>query len=407
MTAPAAPQRPQEAARRMTRVHAPRARTVPLEDQISARRAAITRAPGNYIRHRTVLLALAARVRESSPGSSRAALRVYLAPIRQALHEARTANAAWLIQEARKAAERARALELDAQARAALPTDPAAARRTGQQLAHAPSGTLRQLATNRRRLIQLAWNARRDGDAHTYQELRRSLDRVTRRLRAATPAARRLTPQERTEHARLRATPTPQLDREAAQRIQRDATQDARAAQRQERDTRARAVNALAHALHGVHSGARDWDTLPTRPTTLPASAPSRESRGTPGTSGPARLEIRVPGEPLTLHLYRSDYEALLDLWGYGTVTRALTLTQQLRGAIPSAIREAEQLMMAAARHPNLARALHTYLTGPFGDVYVPHKASGTQQLGSNRSGDLREALDQIYAACKISVHSM
>ena len=76
-----------------------------------------------------------------------------------------------------------------------------------------------------------------------------------------------------------------------------------------------------------------------------------------------------------------------------------MSSTQQLRGAVPSAIREAEQLMMAAARHPNLARALHTYLTGPFGDVYVPHKASGSQQLGSNRSGDLREALDQIYAA--------
>ncbi|WP_155300943.1 hypothetical protein [Deinococcus kurensis] len=390
----------------MTRAHAPRARMVPLEDQITARRAAIARTPGNYIRHRTVLLGLATRVREASQGSSRAALRVFLAPIRQAMREARTANAEWLIREAVKAAARARELEQDAQARAALPTDPAAARRAGQQLA-APTGTLRQLTANRRRLIQLAWNARRDGDAHTYQELRRALDRVTRRLRAADPAARRLTPQERTEHARLRATPTPQLDREAAQRIQRDATQDQRAAQRQARDTRLRAINALAHALHGVHSGARDWQTIDTRPSTLPAGTPTGEGRGTPGASGPARLEIRVPGEPLTLHLYRADYEQLLDLWGYGTVRHALALTQQLRGAVPSAIREAEQLMMAAARHPNLARALHTYLTGPFGDVYVPHKASGSQQLGSNRSGDLREALDQLYAACKLTVHSM
>ena len=156
-----------------------------------------------------------------------------------------------------------------------------------------------------------------------------------------------------------------------------------------------------------MHSGARDWQTIDTRPSTLPARTPTGEGRGTPGASGPARLEIRVPGEPLTLHLYRSDYEQLLDLWGYGTVRHALALTQQLRGAVPSAIREAEQLMMAAARHPNLARALHTYLTGPFGDVYVPHKASGSQQLSSNRSGDLREALDQLYAACKLTVHSM
>lgn len=392
MTAPAAPQRPQEAARRMTRAHAPRARTLSLEDQISARRAAIARNPERYAQHRAALLRLAARVRRELPdGMTRAQVRDHLAPLRHAMRATRAARTAYLAQ--------------DAQARAALPTDPAAARRAGQQLA-APTGTLRQLTANRRRLIQLAWNARRDGDAHTYQELRRALDRVTRRLRAAAPQ-RRLTPQERTEHARLRATPTPQLDREAAQRIQRDATQDIRAAQRQARDTRLRAINALAHALHGVHSGARDWQTIDTRPSTLPAGTPTGEGRGTPGASGPARLEIRVPGEPLTLHLYRSDYEQLLDLWGYGTVRHALALTQQLRGAVPSAIREAEQLMMAAARHPNLARALHTYLGGPFGDVYVPHKASGSQQLGSNRSGDLREALDQLYAACKITVHSM
>jgi hypothetical protein len=385
--------RPQEARRAMTRPSAPRARTLSLTEQLDARRAAIARSPERYAQHRAALLRLATQARRDlQPHLTREQRRAHLAPIRYAMRVARLARAAWLAQ--------------DAQARAALPTDPAAARRTGQQLTHAPNGTLRQLASNRRRLIQLAWNARRDGDAHTYQELRRNLDRVTRRLRATDPAARRLTPQERTEHARLRATPTPQLDREAAQRIQRDATQDTRAAQRQERDTRARAINALAHALHGVHSGARDWQTLDTRPSTLQVQPPKGDG-GTPGASGPARLEIRVPGEPLTLHLYRSDYEALLDLWGYGTVRHALTLTQQLRGAVPSAIREAEQLMMAAARHPNLARALHTYLTGPFGDVYVPHKASGSQQLGSNRSGDLREALDQIYAACKLTVHSV
>lgn len=383
--------RPQEARRAMTRPAQPRARALTLTEQLDARRAAITRTPEAYGRHRTALLRLAAQVRRDGRHLSRADLWTHLQPVRVAMLAARAAHAE---HQAR-----------DAQVRAALPADPAAARRTGQQIA-AQTGTLRQLAANRRRLIQLAWNARRAGDAHTYAELRRALDRVTARLHAAAPG-RRLSPQERTHAARLHATPTPQLDREAQQRIDHDHREDTRAAQRQERDARARAINALAHALHGLHSGARDWQVLPTRPTTLPASTPSGEDRGTPGAQGPARLEIRVPGEPFTLHLYRADYEQLLDLWGYGHVRRTLAATQALALTAPAqAVREAEELMLAAVRHPNLARSLHTYLTGPFGDVYVPHKASGTQQLGSSRSGDLREALNQLYAACKLTVNN-
>ncbi|MCD0156028.1 hypothetical protein, partial [Deinococcus sp. 6GRE01] len=255
----------------------------------------------------------------------------------------------------------------------------------------------------KRRLVQLMWNARQAGDHHTRAEIRRTYDRVTARI---AREKRTLTPDEILARQYVRETPPLQLTREAAQRAQQEARRPELDAAAQQRTLARAAQNALAHAIWSTYTGDRTWEAIPTRPTTLQAHAPREEPSSS--ATGPARLTIRVPATPTTpaatLHLYRSDYQALLDLWGYGTVAHALNLTHQLRGAVPSAIREAEQLMMSAARHPNLARAWHSYITSPrLGDIYRWHEASRTLQLSPNRNGDLREAVEQLYRACRLT----
>ena len=200
------------------------------------------------------------------------------------------------------------------------------------------------------------------------------------------------------------ATPASSPTQQQRERQQR---QNAVTGQLRQRDAARLAANALAHALWAVHQGERDWTPLATKPSTLQAHAPHGEAPGT-SVSGPAYLEVTVSGSPFgpahALRLFRVDYERLLEAWGYHRVARASRLREKLRGTGAGAddVDALFTLALDASAAPNLARAWHAYIgSGRLGDVFRIH-GSGTVQLSSGRSGDLREAVMELHAQCAV-----
>lgn len=256
----------------------------------------------------------------------------------------------------------------------------------------------------RRSLVRRLWRNRKlkDPEAPKRAERLRALyDRV---MRMHLAREWEISDAERLSRQRNRGNPS-QLGREAQQRT--DPTRSARRAEVEaelaQRNTERFSSNALATALWALHQGDRDWTPIPTggASSTTPPS-------GTPRPIGAAYLEVHVPetafGPAHRLRLYRHDYEQLLDLWGYHSVTRATRLAAKLRGtgSLDRDVQDLYDLALSSAKHPNLARAWHGYLTGTrLGDVFAEH-SSGTMQLAPRRSGDLREALLEIYRQCQV-----
>ncbi|UQN10385.1 hypothetical protein [Deinococcus sp. QL22] len=261
------------------------------------------------------------------------------------------------------------------------------------------------LQKSRRKLVRQMWKARRAGETCTFTEAKRSYDRVCRRQR--TPG--RLPLAEEAARRPLSRTPPAQQLRLAQQRVAADAGRipaETFAQTRRERDRTLIAANALAHALWGIHQGHRSWTPLGVKPSTAQATAP-QEQRTNGTFPSPERLELQVPGEAMELHLYRAEYDALLESWGWGRLVKAESLSARLKlGAGSEARRDVDalyDLALSAAGHPNLALSWHGYVTRAFlGDVFTPH-SSGTMQLASRRSGDLREAVLAIYALCRLT----
>lgn len=227
----------------------------------------------------------------------------------------------------------------------------------------------------RTELLTLVMAARTGTERWTLLGLQRTL-RAFRLARLALPANRRLRPE-----------PDP-------------ATRAKLDAEFRHAHHRRHAANALAQALWAVQQGDREWESIPTRPTTLQAAAPTGPSSSS--VTGPARLTVRIPASPWgaagTLTLYRAEYERTLSAWGIDRARAATALTADMRAAfVPDAIIEqAAALTLDAATHPNLARSWHAYITSPrLSDIYAPH-SSGTMQLAPRRNGDLREALERI-----------
>jgi hypothetical protein len=111
-----------------------------------------------------------------------------------------------------------------------------------------------------------------------------------------------------------------------------------------------------------------------------------------------------VPGAEIELHLYRAEYEALLNSWGWERLVKAEGLAARLKDkADQNTRRDVDalyDLARSAAAHPNLALSWHGYVTGAkLSDVFVQH-SSGSMQLSPHRNGDLREAVLAIYALC-------
>lgn len=255
----------------------------------------------------------------------------------------------------------------------------------------------------RQKIAALAWDARLSGDWATYREVMRRLAE----LRARTKDDKwRPTPAFKPTRTHWRESSVSQRTREAEQRADSDAS-PRRAQVQAERDRQYAerwGANAVAQAVWAVHQGERDWEAIPTRPTTLPAYAPSGESSSS--VSGPARLTIRVPARQdqpeRRFYLFRSDYDQLLELWGYARVAQAHTLATSLRISGSRAEVDAlYTLALGSARHPNLARSWHAFVTSPrFGDLFREH-VSGTVQLNPNRNGDLREAALEVFRQCQ------
>ena len=255
----------------------------------------------------------------------------------------------------------------------------------------------------RQQLVRLMWRARRAGNPDRRAAYRPAYLRVL-----AMQAAREweITPHERAARIRNRAD-EPQYHREAGQRCEAAASPrrlQLRSEQHQ-RDLDRTRSNALAHALWAVHQGERDWTPLPVKDSDSTLAPGGEPTTGRP--TGPSYLVVAVPesayGPACRLELYRADYEALLALWGYDRAARARRLRDKLRGGSSGEDLDALfDLAVQSATHPNLALSWHGYVTSSrLGDVFREH-TSGGMQLSPNRSGDLREALREVYAQCRV-----
>lgn len=256
----------------------------------------------------------------------------------------------------------------------------------------------------RRTLVRWMWRARRAGQ----HELRASLRRVYDRIR--TQQQHRdweIDDTERRTRQRNRRDDV-QHRRETRQRQQAEsspARQQLQTQQRQRDLDRFRA-NALAQALWALHQGHRDWTPLPPASSTSSTRPPPDEPVQRP--VGAAYLDVQVPwsayGPGCTLRIWRHDYEELLNLWGYHRVARANRLRDKLGGGgVRSDLDALHALAIESAKHPNLALSWNGYVTSNrLGDVYTHHQASRSMQLASGRSGDLREALREVYAQAQV-----
>lgn len=281
-----------------------------------------------------------------------------------------------------------------------------ASRDEADRIAHAQwtNPTEAGLRRTRRRLVRLMWHAR----ATSKPALRAHYLRAY--LWVCEMQAQReweIPEYIRTARERNRKEPQVQYRREIFQ------AQDAKASPRrlqlrseqQQRDLDRTRSNALAHALWAVHQGERDWTPLPVKDSDSTLAPGGEPTTGRP--TGPSYLVVAVPesayGPACRLELYRADYEALLALWGYDRAARARRLRDKLRGSSPADLDALFDLAVQSATHPNLALSWHGYVTSSrLGDVFTPHAASGGMQLASHRSGDLREALREVYAQCRV-----
>ena len=275
-----------------------------------------------------------------------------------------------------------------------------------ERLAHAQwtNPTEAGLRRTRRRLVRLMWHARAAGKPTLRAHYLRAY------LWVCEMQAQReweIPEYIRTARERNRKEPQVQYRRELFQ------AQDAKASPRrlqlrseqQQRDLDRTRSNALAHALWAVHQGERDWTPLPVKDSDSTLAPGGEPTTGRP--TGPSYLVVAVPesayGPACRLELYRADYEALLALWGYDRAARARRLRDKLRGSSsPEDLDALFDLACASAAHPNLALSWHGYVTSSrLGDVFREH-TSGGMQLSPNRSGDLREALREVYAQCRV-----
>jgi hypothetical protein len=248
------------------------------------------------------------------------------------------------------------------------------------------------------------WRARRAGNPERRAAYRPAYLRV---LAMQTAREWDITPAERATRLRNRRQPEVQYHRETQQR--QDAETNPRRIQlrseQQQRDLDRFRANTLATALWALHHGDRDWTPLPVKDSDSTLAPGGEPTTGRP--TGPSYLVVQVPpsayGDPCRLELYRADYEALLAVWGYDRAARARRLRDKLRGgSAPEDLDALFDLAVQSAAHPNLALSWHGYVTSPrLGDVFRVH-ASGGMQLSPNRSGDLREALQEVYCQCRV-----
>lgn len=270
----------------------------------------------------------------------------------------------------------------------------------------------RSVRAARGQLADLAWTARLAGDWATWREVMRRLREVRGRTKAAGwkpgegewGAARQ-----------LRRTPPAQLRREAEQRVHADAhripADEAERAQRERLLTRWRA-GAVCEALWGLAHGTREWEAIPTRPTTATVHQP--DAATTASVATPQRLTAFVPALPALgieaheVRLYRAEYEALLEAWGYTHLQKVNALRARLE-IVPGTRRDraADELATLCIRayvpHPAKALTWEAYLQGArLGAVfaYVPDRRD--VRLAPRRSGDLRECALEIAALMEV-----
>lgn len=264
----------------------------------------------------------------------------------------------------------------------------------------------------REKLLRLAWGARLSGDWATWREIMVRVRELRGRTKAGgwkptgTPGhelrrARQQGPEEHLQDADWRAHVDASRPSPATLRRQ----------QRERALTRWRA-GALVEALWGLAHGVRDWEALPTRPITATVHAP--DAATTASVSTPQRLTVFVPALPTLgieaheIRLYRAEYEALLEQWGYAHLQKVNALTARLE-TVPGTKRDraadelAELVIGAYVRQPAKALSWQSYLQAArLGAVfaYDPHRQD--VRLAPRRSGDLRECALEIVALAEI-----
>jgi hypothetical protein len=259
--------------------------------------------------------------------------------------------------------------------------------------------SIKSLTLARQELAQIAWEARTSGDWGTWREVMRHLGSLKEQQGRE---GRKLDAAGRAQRLEVKHSPPAQLVRLAEQKIQAERRRLPKSeAQQQEYDRnliRWRA-EALCEALWSLNDGDRTWEAVSTRSTLLPTHSSDVEMTGS--SSGPQRLTIRVPElsvlriEEHTLRLYRAEYDALMDAWGYTSMRKVETLRERIVATTTQSTSAADELtrlaMHAYVSRPALALAWSNYLgSDRMATIFEFHNQSRRVQLAPRRSGDLR-----------------
>ena len=271
--------------------------------------------------------------------------------------------------------------------------------------------SIKSLTLARQEIAQIAWEARNSGDWDTWREVMRHLGSLRDQQQRE---GRKLDAAGRAQRLEVKNSPPAQVERLASQRVRAESRRLPKSeAQQQEYDRnliRWRA-EAVCEALWSLNDGDRTWEAVSTRSTLLPTHSSDVEMTGS--NSGPQRLTIRVPElsvlriEEHTLRLYRAEYDALMEAWGYTSMRKVETLRERIVATTSQSTSAADELTRLALRayvsRPALALAWSNYLTSPrMATIFEFHSQSRGVQLAPRRSGDLRNCALELVNLVEI-----
>lgn len=272
----------------------------------------------------------------------------------------------------------------------------------------------KSLTRARREIARIAWDARTSSDWDTWREVMRHLKSLREQQQRD---GRKLDAAGRAQRLDVKNSAPAQITRLAEQRVRTESRRLPRTEQQQQEYdrnlTRWRA-EAVCEAVWALANGDRAWEAVSTRSTLLPSHSSDVQMTGS--SSGPQRLTIRVPElsvlriEEHTLRLYRAEYDALMDAWGYTSMRKVETLRERIvatNAQTAAAVDELTRLAMHAyVNRPALALAWSNYISSDrMPAVFTYEGQSNSIRLAPRRSGDLRECALELVNLTEIVAH--
>ncbi|MGY2897335.1 hypothetical protein [Deinococcus sp. UYEF24] len=260
--------------------------------------------------------------------------------------------------------------------------------------------SIKSLTQARQEIAQIAWDVRTSGDWDTWRDVMRHLGSLREQQQRE---GRKLDAAGRAQRLEVKNSPPAQLVRLAEQQVRAERRRLPKSeAQQQEYDRnliRWRA-EAVCEALWSLNDGDRTWEAVSTRSTLLPTHSSDVEMTGS--SNGPQRLTIRVPElsvlriEEHILRLYRAEYDALMEAWGYTSMRKVEILRERIVATTSQSISAADELtrlvMHAYISRPALALAWSNYLTSSrMASIFEFHSQRQRVHFAPRRSEDLRD----------------